>query len=68
MGRHDYPGSWNDGETSRHLQAKLPDPGFTVSGTGVAADFAFPVVANSVGMIVTPLKDGDLEWAAPKCR
>ncbi|KAG4246799.1 hypothetical protein PC116_g5407 [Phytophthora cactorum] len=33
MGRHDYPGSWNDGETSRHLQAKLPDPGFTVSGT-----------------------------------
>lgn len=64
-GRHNCPGSWNDGETSRQLQLKLGDELLTVPGTGVAADMAFPVLKDLCGKIVTPLKGGDLERAPP---
>jgi hypothetical protein len=67
-GRHNCPGSWNDGETSRQFQLKLNDPSITVPGTGVAADSAFPVLGGDCGKVVTPLKTGDLERAAPELR
>ena len=67
-GKHNCPGSWSDGDTSRALQAKLADSVFTVAGSGVCADSAFPVSADCFGRIITPLKDGDLERASPQCR
>ncbi|EGZ24545.1 hypothetical protein PHYSODRAFT_479272, partial [Phytophthora sojae] len=67
-GRHNCPSSWNDGETSRQLQEKLTNPDFTVPGTGVAADSAFPVAREAIGKIVTPLKDGDVERASADFR
>ncbi|EGZ10212.1 hypothetical protein PHYSODRAFT_522767 [Phytophthora sojae] len=66
--KHNYPGSWNDGEISFALQEKLADPDMTVQGTGVAADTAFPVSKGMRGRIITPIKDGDLERAPAKCR
>ncbi|ETP42142.1 hypothetical protein F442_10926 [Phytophthora nicotianae P10297] len=56
-GRHNLPGSWNDGETSRQLQLRLADPLWTVEGCGVVADSAFPVSRALFGRIRTPLKD-----------
>ncbi|EGZ10919.1 hypothetical protein PHYSODRAFT_520250, partial [Phytophthora sojae] len=67
-GRHNCPGSWNDRETSRQLQEKLANPDFTVPGTGVATDSAFPVAREAIGKIFTPLKDGDVERASADCR
>ncbi|ETO63233.1 hypothetical protein F444_19048 [Phytophthora nicotianae P1976] len=67
-GRHNLPGSWNDGETSRQLQLRLADPLWTVEGCGVVADSAFPVSRALFGRIRTPLKDGDLERAHIECR
>ena len=67
-GRHNCPGSWNDDDTSRSLQRKLADPRYTADGTGICADSAFPVSGDCFGRIVTPLKDGDLDRAPPRCR
>ena len=67
-GRHNYPGSWNDGEMSRRLQDRLCDPLFTLEEGKCATDSAFPVSAGLQGKIITPLKDGDLERASPECR
>lgn len=67
-GRHNYPGSWNDGEMSRQLQEKLADSTQTMSGGRCATDSAFPVSNGCRMRIITPLKDGDLERASPECR
>lgn len=57
-GKHNFPGSWNDAETSRGLQARLLNPDLTLAGHGLIADTAFPTLE---GKIQTPLKDND--WA-----
>ncbi|OWZ09763.1 hypothetical protein PHMEG_00017480 [Phytophthora megakarya] len=55
-GRHNIPGSWNDGEMSRCLQSRLADHS------------AFPVSNALTGKTITPLTYGDLEKASPACR
>ena len=67
-GRHNYPGSWNDGEMSRRLQSRLANPTKTMPNGCCATDSAFPVSQELSGRIITPLKDGDLEKASPECR
>jgi hypothetical protein len=60
--RHNAPGSWNDGETSRQFQAKLLNPILNADDEmGVLADTAFPVSGELCGKILTPLKDKDIE-------
>ncbi|RHY06653.1 hypothetical protein DYB36_000403 [Aphanomyces astaci] len=66
--RHNFVGSWNDGDTSINLQMKLLDGKRTAAGHGVVADAAFPVRGELLGKIRTPLKDGDLDRASPICR
>jgi hypothetical protein len=61
--KHNCPGSWNNGKTSRGFRAKLLDPRMTLEDHGVLADSAFPVSGEMKGRIVTPLKLGDLERA-----
>ncbi|KAF0723448.1 hypothetical protein AaE_009872 [Aphanomyces astaci] len=60
-GRHNCPGSWNDGEMSRRLQEILADNDKVGHGKKLASDSAFPVGGRCAGKIVTPLKEGDLE-------
>ncbi|OWZ14742.1 hypothetical protein PHMEG_00011723 [Phytophthora megakarya] len=67
-GRHNFPGSWNDGEMSRRLQARLADSSKTLEGFCCATDSAFPVSNELTGKIITPLKDGELERSSPECR
>ncbi|KAF4135119.1 DDE superfamily endonuclease, partial [Phytophthora infestans] len=67
-GRHNHPGSWNDGEMSRNLQYRLADTSKTMDGGCCATDSAFPVSDEMAGRIITPLKDGDLERASRECR
>ncbi|EPZ35469.1 hypothetical protein ROZALSC1DRAFT_28416 [Rozella allomycis CSF55] len=67
--KHNCPGSWNDGDTSRALQNKLSDPRFSPDpNMGILSDSAFPVLGAVKGKIVTPLKDGDLGRIHPSCR
>ncbi|ETV63510.1 hypothetical protein H257_19566, partial [Aphanomyces astaci] len=67
-GRHNFPGSWSDGEMSRRLQEILADPTKIGVGMKVASDSAFPVSGRCAGRIVTPLKKWDLERHPPACR
>ncbi|KAF0728094.1 hypothetical protein Ae201684_013924 [Aphanomyces euteiches] len=67
-GRHNCPGSWNDGEMSRRLQEILSDPWRTGAGMKIASDSAFPVSGRCAGRIITPLKEGDLERHPHDCR
>jgi hypothetical protein len=67
-GRHNCPGSWNDGEMSRGLQLKLCDHNLVGAGMKLASDSAFPIRGDVAGKIVTPLKEGDLERVPPECR
>lgn len=60
-GKHNFPGSRNEGTTSRTFQIKLLDPAKNVPGGKVAPDSAFPVSEEMTGKIIAPLKDGDLE-------
>ena len=66
--RHNCPGSWNDGETSRKFQIKLARDDINLEGHGVLSDSAFPVSGEMFGKIVTPLKENDLERAHPQAR
>jgi len=61
--KHNCPGSWNDGETSREFRQRLRDPTLTLQDHGVVADSAFPVSGDMCGRIVTPLKQVDMERA-----
>jgi len=61
--RHNYVGSWNDGETSRVLQAKLMRDDMNLPGHGLLADTAFPVSDSLQGRIITPAKEGEIERA-----
>jgi hypothetical protein len=60
-GRHNFVGSWNDGDTSRLFQEKLRNIEKNLPGYGVVADSAFPVSGVMYNLIVTPLKEGDLD-------
>ena len=60
-GKHNFPGSWNDGNTSLDFQLKLLDPARTNQNSKVASDTAFPVTGDLAGRIITPLKDGELD-------
>ncbi|KAJ3344741.1 hypothetical protein GGF32_008953 [Allomyces javanicus] len=55
------PGSWNDGDTNREFQERLLNERYTLAGSGVVADSAFPVSGELNGRIRTPLKVGDLD-------
>ncbi|KAF0685317.1 Aste57867_22762 [Aphanomyces stellatus] len=59
--RHNCPGSWNDGEMSRSLEARMADDRRVAPGMKDASDSAFPVAGRCAGRIITPLKEGDLE-------
>ena len=67
-GKHNYVGSWNDGDTSRDFQHKLANPAINLDGHGVVSDSAFPVSGRMFGKIMTPLKAGDLERLPPQSR
>ncbi|EGZ17944.1 hypothetical protein PHYSODRAFT_502689 [Phytophthora sojae] len=66
-GRHNHPGSWNDGEMSRRLQHRVADAKRTMTNACCATDSAFPVRNGMAGRIITPLKEGDLEKASAAC-
>ena len=66
--RHNCPGSWNDGETSRKFQIKLARDDINLPNHGVLSDSAFPVTGLMFRRIITPLKDNDLERADPAVR
>ena len=61
--KHNCPGPWNDGETSRGFRDKLRNPGLILDDYGVLANSAFPVSRDMKGLVVTPLKRADLERA-----
>ena len=67
-GRHNFVGSWNDGDTSRPCQMKLINDDLTLQDHGIISDSAFPVSGALLGKIITPLKDGDLLRANPLVR
>ncbi|KAG9398808.1 hypothetical protein AC1031_014125 [Aphanomyces cochlioides] len=66
-GRHNCPGSWNDGEISRALQDKLNDTQQCGAGMKLASDSAFPANGRCAGKIITPIKAGDLDRLPPDC-
>ncbi|GMF41515.1 unnamed protein product [Phytophthora fragariaefolia] len=67
--KHNYPGSWNDADTSPDFRAKLLDKNLNPdSRYGVIADSAFPCVDDMRGRIMTPLKEGDLARLVPSVR
>lgn len=61
--KHNYPGSWNDGETSRNFQLKLSRCDINLPGYGVLSDSAFPVSGDMFRRIMTPCKEEDIERA-----
>lgn len=61
--KHNFVGSWNDGEISRALQMKLLRDDINAPGHGVLADTAFPVSDGLEGRIMTPAKEGEIERA-----
>ncbi|KAG9412142.1 hypothetical protein AC1031_017771 [Aphanomyces cochlioides] len=67
-GRHNCPGSWNDGEMSRGLQELISLPGKLADGMKIAPDSAFPINGRCEGRIITPLKADELERHPPECR
>ncbi|KAG9406868.1 hypothetical protein AC1031_003197 [Aphanomyces cochlioides] len=67
-GRHNCPGSRNDGEVSRRLQELLSDPTKVGTGMKLAADSAFPVSGRCAGRIVSPIKECDLDRQPDNCR
>lgn len=66
--RHNFPGSWNDSDTSKQFQEKLLNEDISLQDHGVLSDSAFPVSGAMFGKILTPLKEGDLERAHPSAR
>ncbi|KAF0712305.1 hypothetical protein AaE_012062 [Aphanomyces astaci] len=66
--RHNCPGSWIDGEVSRHIQAHVSDELFVAPGMKIASDSAFPVSGRCSGRIITPLKEDDLDRNPPRDR
>lgn len=60
-GKHNFVGSWNDGETSRDFVEALINPDLSLEGHGVVADTAFPVSSACFSRIITPLKEGEIE-------
>jgi len=59
--KHNVVGSWNDGENSRPFQLKLQDEAINEVGHGVLSDSAFPVSGDMFTLIISPLKEGDIE-------
>ena len=66
--RHNFVGSWNDGETSRKLQEKLMREDINAPGHGILTDTAFPCVNRLLGRIMTPAKEGEIEKAPRRLR
>ena len=61
--RHNYVGSWNDGETSRKMQEKLSRDDINLPDHGILTDTAFPCVDHLRGRIMTSAKEGEIEKA-----
>lgn len=53
---------------SRRLQYRLADSTKTMPGRRCTTESAFPVSDDMAGIIITSLKDGNLERASPECR
>jgi hypothetical protein len=67
--KHNYPGSWNDADTSLDFREKLLDPTLNPDPRySVIADSAFPGGDGMRGRIMTPLKEGDLARLVPSVR
>jgi hypothetical protein len=64
--RHNFVGSWNDGDTSLEFQLKLNEPDKNLPGHGVLADSAFPVSDICFNRIITPLKENDYYKHSPQ--
>jgi hypothetical protein len=64
-GRHNCPGSWNDGEMSRAFQEKIARDDINLPDHGVLADSAFPVSGRCYKRIITPCKEGEIESSSP---
>jgi hypothetical protein len=58
-GKHNFVGSWNDGDMSRPFQEKICRDDINVDGHGVLSDSAFPVSGDCFTRIMTPLKEND---------
>jgi len=67
--KHNYPGSWNDADTSPDFRAKLVDSTINPDARyGAIADSAFQCGDDMRGRIMTPLKEGDLARLVPSVR
>ncbi|RAW33304.1 hypothetical protein PC110_g10354, partial [Phytophthora cactorum] len=67
--RHNYPGSWNDSDTSLGFRNNLLDPTYCPDARmNVVSDSVFPCSTEMTGRILTPRKDGDLERILPSLR
>ena len=64
-GKHNIVGSWNDGDMCRDLMIKLLNRDKTKEHHGIVSDTAFPRSRECEGLIITPLKEGELERANP---
>jgi len=52
-GKHNFVGSWNDGEMSRAFQKKIYRDEFCLEGHGVVSDSAVPVSGKCFDRIMT---------------
>ncbi|KAG2972141.1 hypothetical protein PC121_g22870 [Phytophthora cactorum] len=67
--RHNYPGSWNDSDTSLGFHNNLLDPTYCPDARmNVVSGSVFPCSTEMTGRILTPRKDGDLERILPSLR
>ena len=64
-GKHNIIGSWDDGDMCLPVILKLKDDEMTLPDHGLISDTAFPRTKENKGIIMTPLKEGELERAAP---
>ena len=53
-GKHNFVGSWSDGEMSRELQDQLRRDDNNAPNHGLLSDTAFPVADGHLGRIMTP--------------
>jgi hypothetical protein len=67
--KHNYPGSWNDIDTSLAFREKLIDSNLNPDTRyGIIADSQFRCGDDMRGRIMTPLKEGDLARLVPSVR
>jgi hypothetical protein len=58
-GKHNFVGSWNNGDISRPFQEKIVRSDINVDGHGVLSDSTFAVSGDCLRRIMTPLKKNE---------